>query len=236
MVVVHLQIGTLFREDAPILSGITAMQVRITSSFIAKVEGCGAARRTGDWLFGTAAVSDPISASLPCLDGGDAVAEALRFAAIGAVSRCRCSAGTPRAQRFPAPQPPHLGPCARRGSSSKRRNARLADHRTHGERTGPRGVRGPRLAARSALRGHQQPHQARRGHAGDRSSRRDYGAATRSWAACTKRRPGPRGRSVAEEPDADARSRIIALLSSAPVGLDDLTRISAPRPASCARY
>jgi len=30
----------------------------------------------------------------------------------------------------------------------------------------------------------------------------------------------------AGEPDSDARSRIVALLSSAPVGLDDLTRMS----------
>jgi DNA processing protein len=34
----------------------------------------------------------------------------------------------------------------------------------------------------------------------------------------------------AAEPDSDARSRIVALLSSAPVGLDDLTRMSGAAP------
>jgi DNA processing protein len=34
----------------------------------------------------------------------------------------------------------------------------------------------------------------------------------------------------AGEPDSDARSRIVALLSSAPVGLDDLTRMSGTPP------
>src|SRR6202048_1292529 len=40
----------------------------------------------------------------------------------------------------------------------------------------------------------------------------------------------PEGAPLAGEPDTDARSRIIALLSSAPVGLDDLTRMSGAPP------
>ena len=74
---------------------------------------------------------------------------------------------------------------------------RLADHRAHGARTGPRGVRGAGLAARSARRGHQRPAQAGRD-AGDRSRRRDRGAAADPGPAASncrreepERRPAP---------------------------------------------
>ena len=43
--------------------------------------------------------------------------------------------------------------------------------------------------------------------------------------------PAPAERApLTGEPDGDARGRIIALLSSAPVGLDDLTRMSGTPP------
>jgi DNA processing protein len=44
------------------------------------------------------------------------------------------------------------------------------------------------------------------------------------------REPEQEGTAPAGEPDSDARSRIIALLSSTPVGLDDLTRMSGSPP------
>jgi len=40
----------------------------------------------------------------------------------------------------------------------------------------------------------------------------------------------PEGAASPAEPDGDARSRIIALLSSTPIGLDDLTRMSGATP------
>ncbi|MET3240071.1 putative Rossmann fold nucleotide-binding protein DprA/Smf involved in DNA uptake [Bradyrhizobium japonicum] len=61
----------------------------------------------------------------------------------------------PRARDFPRPQPADLGRLARRGRGGGRAPLGLADHRAHGGRTGPRGVRGAGLAARSARRRHQ---------------------------------------------------------------------------------
>ena len=76
--------------------------------------------------------------------------------------------------RFPAPQPPHLGPVARRRRGRGGAALGLADHRAVGARTGPRGVRRAGLAARSARRRHQRPAQAGRdaGHRGARRHRR----------------------------------------------------------------
>ena len=76
--------------------------------------------------------------------------------------------------RLSAPQPADLR--ARDRCRHRRGGAPLglADHRADGGRTGPRGVRGAGLAARSARRGHQRPAQARRG-AGHRGSRRAVG-------------------------------------------------------------
>jgi DNA processing protein len=61
----------------------------------------------------------------------------------------------------------------------------LADHRAHGRRTGPRGVRRPRLAARSARRRHQRADQTGRdpdhGSIGCHQRRRaDHGTADRA--------------------------------------------------------
>ncbi len=82
-------------------------------------------------------------------------------------SRRRCDlrdAARPRAPRprFSSPQPPDLGRFARRRRGGGRAPLGLADHRAHGGRTGPRGVRRPRLAARSARRRHQRSDQAGR--------------------------------------------------------------------------
>ena len=55
---------------------------------------------------------------------------------------------------------------------------------------------------------------------------------SRSWAS-TARQPSAIStrRTKPVEPDADARSRILALLGPAPVSLDDLVRLSGSTPA-----
>ncbi len=78
--------------------------------------------------------------------------------------------------RLPAPQPADLGAFARRRDRGGGAPIGLADHRAARARTGPRGVCGAGLAARSARGRHQWSAQAGRD-AGDRGRRRACGAA-----------------------------------------------------------
>ena len=107
----------------------------------------------------------------------------------------------------------------------------LADHRALRARTGPRGVRGAGLAARSARRRHQRPAQAGRD-AGHRSRRRDRGAAADPRSAARTAAPrNPKPPAPAGEPGTDERARIIDLLGPTPVPIDDLVRLSGSSPA-----
>ena len=94
----------------------------------------------------------------------------------------------PRAHDFPRRNRLISGAVARRRRDRGRAPLGLADHGADGGRTGPRGVCGAGLAARSARRRHQRSDQAGRD-AGHRSQRRhqrgcaDHGAADRARGA-----------------------------------------------------
>ena len=66
--------------------------------------------------------------------------------------------------RLSPPQPHHLRRLARRGGDRGGGAVGLADHRPARRRTGPAGLRRPRLAARSARRRLEPPDQGRRAH------------------------------------------------------------------------
>ena len=122
------------------------------------------------------------------------------------------NAARPRAARprFSPPQPPDLGRGARRRGGRSRASLGIADHGADGRRTGPRGLRRPRLAARSARRRHQRSDQAGRDadHGSQPTSstrwRRSWGGRSRSARA----RPTA-SRSTSRPAQANARASSI---------------------------
>ena len=171
----------------------------------------------------------------------DLSARARRFARCDARARRRRDFGNadrPCAARagFSSPQPVDLGRGARRRRGRGRASLGLADHRADGRRTGPRGVCGAGLAARSARRRHQRPDQAGRD--------ADHGSQPTS---STRSRRSWNGRSMfgAREPDGepldfDARRRRPRAHHRFARAEPDRSRRSdpdgrAPRPPSCAR-
>ena len=135
----------------------------------------------------------------------------------------------PRARDFPTPQPPdrRRQPRACRGRGGL--PLRLADHGALCRRFRPAGLCRARLAARSALPGHQWPSEGR----GDRDDGRRR-TSSRRWrrsaaSICSRRR---RQRSRANDdaepmsppPDESDRARIVDALGPTPVEIDDIIR------------